>query len=268
MRTMNIPAFPRRLDNPDLGNFLTLRLSQPTVLSPDRALPLVCYMAWPNDLSAREEGFRIIEAWQKVSLEVPPRLSRIQHEWLRVADVLQWYCDLVHGQHQLRRGGPSIGKAITLCAAKAQSWGTSEAKFWLFWKKYKDVAHLITAASLICFEVRNRCRENPPGPLALSVNQFLPFQMVMLMPDLVLAVALSFQETGLKKMSIAREEPAFDPETLWRIPSNINVVHVPYLIRNLGREELEILNARRAGNRGNKHPRGRGSRACADRVQP
>ena len=255
MRGMEIPRFPRKFTKPDLSNFLRQRLSQTIVLWPEQAIPLVGYMAWPNEPAARDDGLHMLRSWGHGSTAVPPRLRRIQHEWLRVADVFHWYCDLMDGRHQARRGGPSIGKAITLVAAKAQSCGTSEASLWLYWEKYKDVAHLVTAAALIRREARIQSRDSPFGPLGLSVNQFVPFQMGMLMPDLVLAVALEFEARGLREPSVAWAEPAFDPQTLWRIPPDINVEAFPHLIREPGPDDLAILNARRAGNRGKANKR-------------
>ena len=255
MRAMEIPRFTRKFDNPGLANFLRQRLSQTIVLWPEQAIPLVSYMAWPNEPAARDAGLRMLRSWGHGSTAVPPRLHRIQHEWLRVADVFHCYCDLMDGRHQARRGGPSIGKAITLVAAKAQSWGTSEGTLWLYWEKYKDVAHLVTAAALICREARIQSRNSPFGPLGLSVNQLVAFQMGVLMPDLVLAVALEFEARGLREPSVARTEPAFDPQTLWRIPPDINVEVFPHLIRELGPDDVAILNARRAGNRGKANKR-------------
>ena len=81
------------------------------------------------------------------------------------------YCDLIDGQHQERRGGPSIGKAITLVEAKAKSRGTGAATLWEYWKTYKDVAHLVTAAVLICADARRGALNQPFGPSGLSLDQ-------------------------------------------------------------------------------------------------
>jgi hypothetical protein len=73
--------------------------------------------------------------------------------------------------------------------------------------------------------------------------------MVMLMPDLVLAAALEFERYGLMQIQHARTEPALDPETLWRIPRDMNIAPIPPPMRKLGGEDLAMLNVRRAGNR-------------------
>ena len=242
MRVMQIPAFPRKFENPDLEDLLRRRLSQTVVLWPDQAIPLLVYMGWPNDPADRDESLRMVGSWSEGSESIPPRLGRIQHEWLRVADVFHRYCDLIDGQHQERRGGPSIGKAITLVEAKAKSRGTGAATLWEYWKTYKDVAHLVTAAVLICLNARRGALNHPFGPSGLSLDQFGPLQMVMLMPDLVLAAALEFERYGLMQIQHARTEPALDPETLWRIPPDMNIAPIAPPMRKLSGEDLAILN--------------------------
>jgi hypothetical protein len=255
MRVMEIAPFPRKFENRDLQNLFKVRLSQTIVLWPDQAIPLVGYMGWPNDPLRREESERIVRCWSEGLQGVPPRLGRIQHEWSRVADIFHCYCDLMDGEHQQLRGGPSIGKAITLVEANAKSRGTGAASLWLLWDVYKDVAHLVTAATLICAEARTRAGNEPFGPLGLSLDQFGPFQVAMLMPDLVLAVALEFERRGLSHVPHARTEPVLDPETLWRIPQDINVAPLSPPAREIRSQDIVLLNARRAGNRGRANQR-------------
>ena len=259
MRLMEIPRFPRKIEIRDLDNFFSARLDKTVVMWPDQAIPLLGYMCHPNNLEAREVLQRTIRSWAKESEApaptVPRGLGRIQNEWQHVADIFHLYCDLIKGQHQARRGGPSIGKAITLAEANTKSRGTGAAMLWKNWSTYKDVAHLVTAATLICAEARARFRDKSPGPFGLSLGQFIPFQMAMLMPDLVLAVGLGFERLGLSVVAHARTEPALDPETHWRIPPNINVAPIPPPIRKITAHDLVVLNQRRAGNRGKANVR-------------
>jgi len=254
---MVIPPFPRQIEIPDLEYILRTRLSETRVMWPGQAIALLGYMCHPVSEAARETFTGILRSWADHSESgrpaVPDKLGRIQANWLKVADIFHLYCDLIGGRHQERRGGPSIGKAITLVSANAKSRGTGDANLWKLWTAYKDVAHLVTAATLICAEVRNGYRGRPPGPAGLNPTQFVPFQMAWLMPDFVVAVAMEFERYGLG--SDARPEPAFDPDTLWRIPSDINVVPFPLLIRELRPEDIIVLNNRRAGNRGRIKPK-------------
>jgi hypothetical protein len=54
----------------------------------------------------------------------------------------------------------------------------------------------------------------------------------------------------LNYIAKAGSEPMFDPETLWRIPESIGIEPMLPLVREILPEEIVILDARRAGNRG------------------
>ena len=239
MPVMEIPPFPRKIEIPETENFLRTRLSETVVMWPAQSLPLLGYMCSPNDEAARDALVQLLSGWpdhfrKPRRLQGPPRIRRIQADWLKVADIFHCYCDLVEGRHQERRGGPSIGKAITLVAANARSRGTGAANLWKLWGVYKDVAHLVTAAALVCAEARHRYGGRPPGSAGLSPTQFVPFQIAMMMPDLVLAVAMEFERHGLGIATNARTEPAPYPDTLWRISPDINVAPFHLPVRQLG----------------------------------
>jgi hypothetical protein len=248
---MEIPVFPQKIEITDLDKFYRARLSKTVVFWPQQAIPLLGYMCHPNDPEARAALRRTMWGWssgsEAASPAVPEGLDRIEKDWPRVADIFHLYCDLVEGQHQARRGGPSIGKAITLVAATAKSVGTGTSTLWKNWSAYKDVAHFVTAAALVCADVRAKYRNEPLG---LNWDQVRPFQMAMLMPDLVLAVALDCERLGLSVVPHGRTEPTLDPQTVWRIPPDINVTLLPLLERKIRGQDLSVLNRRRAGNRG------------------
>ena len=74
--------------------------------------------------------------------------------------------------------------------------------------------------------------------------------MTMLLPDLVVAVGLEFERHGLNLVPYSRSEPSLDPETLWRIPPDINVAPLAPPARRIRAQDLKVLHNRRAGNRG------------------
>jgi hypothetical protein len=254
MREMYVLPFSEKIEITDLEHFIKTRLSSTVVMWPNQATSLLGYMCHPTNEAARIALIKILQSWDDrlrlgEKAVAPAELGRIQADWEKVADIFHHYCDLIEGKHQERRGGPSIGKAVTLVAANAKSRGTGKSSLWEAWGEYKDVAHLVTSAVLICAEVRTKFRNLPPGPAALSPTQFIPFQMTLLMPDLILAVAKEFEAYGLA-VNEARPQPAFDPDTVWRIPADINVVPLPPPIRKLRPQDIDVLNDRRAGNRG------------------
>ena len=144
------------------------RLSQAIVLWPEQAIALVGYMGWPNDPEGRAASSALVRAWAQGSRAIPPRLRQIQTDWARVADIFNIHLDLTEGGDQKRRGGPSIGKAIAVAAGSIQAWGAHPANLWRAWKEYKDVAHLVTAATIISAEVRQRAKVNPFGEFGLD----------------------------------------------------------------------------------------------------
>jgi hypothetical protein len=249
MRTMEIRPFAGApIQNADLGS-LVKSLADEEVLTPEQALALVGYMAWPNDSTARSHWLDVNQApFSRPAFDpLARKLKLIQQHWARVADIVHNHYDLDGGQHQKARGGASVGKAIALIDANAKSKGTGAAKLWGIWKSYKDVAHLITAAVSIAREAQQQHRMAPCG---LKLHQFQPYRVAMLLPDLVISVAISVERYGLQFLPQSRSEPMFDPETLWHIPADINLHQVELPARKMTKDFINALNERRAGNRG------------------
>jgi hypothetical protein len=250
MRTMEIGGFPgRRIHITDLASVVKGRLFSDYVNWPEQGVPLVGYMVWPNDEAARN---RWIDAHRQEDGSAIQRLVHkfkiVQRHWASVADIVSLHFDLAQGGHQKARGGASVGKAIALIDANARSKGTSAAKLWENWATYKDVAHLAAAAVLVSGDAWARFGSLPQG---LKLGQFQPYRMAMLVPAVVLSVAMTIEDYGLQFTTRGSNESLFDPETLWRIPADINLTPLPLPNRNLTNSDLAALNARRAGNRGN-----------------
>jgi hypothetical protein len=155
-------AFATPIEIADVGKLLIDRLRDEEVLFPEISARLFGYMAWPNNVVAQtgwlkahrtsasastsvksDQPYRIIES--KALGEFYKRMVPIQKRWGRVADILHHHFDLSRGQHQMSRGGASLGKAIYVVSSNAASVGTGKAKLWEAWKAYKDVAHLVTS---------------------------------------------------------------------------------------------------------------------------
>ena len=255
MRYMEISPFPDRpIDLTDLGSFIKQRVIDEVVELPEQALALVSYMAWPNDVAARGrwlDANRAVSDQSEIN-ELSRKLKLIQQHWARVADIVHHHFDFDRGQHQKTRGGASVGKAIALIDAIAKSKGTGAAKLWDIWKSYKDVAHLITATVLISGEATARHRK---APYQAKLHQFQPYRMAMLLPELVISVAMSIESYGLQYVAKGGTAPMFDPETLWRVPVDINLSPIELPTRKITKADIAVLNARRAGNRGKANQR-------------
>jgi hypothetical protein len=252
MRTMEIARFPgERIQIIDLGSFIKSRLLGEAVIWPNQALPLVGYMAWPNDATARKrglDGHRPRVDHPAVAV-LARKLKIIQQHWTRVADIVHLHSDLRQGGYQKRRGGASVGKAISLIAANAKSKGTGTAKLWENWKTYKDVAHLVTAAVLVSADAQTRHRKAPYG---LKLHQLQPYRIAMLLPELVISIAMTIETYGLQCVAAGRTDPLFDPESVWRIPPDMNLSPLEPPSRKITKKDQAVLNARRAGNRGKR----------------
>jgi hypothetical protein len=246
---MDIGAFPGpKREISDLESLIRDRLVKGLVRWPHQAASVVGYMVWPNDLLERNRWIANHRRNDQEAIHLGVHGFKIvQQHWARIADIVHLHHDLLHGGHQKARGGSSVGKAISLINANAKSKGTGAAKLWEIWSTYRDVAHLATAAVLVAAEVQTRHRAEPYG---LMLAQFQPYHMAMLLPDLVIAVAMTVQDYGLEQISYARTEPLFDPETVWRIPPDINISPLPLPERKVTKKDIAVVNARRAGNRG------------------
>jgi hypothetical protein len=257
MRTMNMPPFPDRIEIADVESFTNARLAEKFKLCEQSSM-LAGYMFYPGSEVARASFQSAIRAVSDPLRLNVKGMSRIKYRWLRAADVFHLYYDLASGGHQSRRGGATISKAVHLAAKNTKSLGTSEPTFWSAWKAFKNVAPLVTATVLIWDNTRRVSRNEYLGAFRthedaepLTLDQLSPFHITLLMPDFVLAVARSFEDFALTDVS-GRADAGLDPETLWRIPADINVVPVPLPERAIRVEDTRILNARRAGNRGSR----------------
>jgi hypothetical protein len=105
---------------------------------------------------------------------------------------------------------------------------------------------------MVSADVQTRNRKEPYG---IRLHQFQPYRMALLMPELVIAVALTIEKYGLEFVTHGRAVPLFDPETLWRIPADINVAPISLPVRKINIGDVVVLNARRAGNRGQANRR-------------
>jgi hypothetical protein len=258
MRTMSIPPFPDRVEIADFESFTNARLAGEFRLS-QQGSALAGYMFYPASEAVRlsfGSALRAVPDPIRLNLK---GMRRIQYRWLRVADVFHLYYDMAIGGHQTRRGGATISKAAHLAAKNTKSLGTSEPTFWSAWKAFKDVAPLVTATVLIWDNSRRVFRNEYLGAFRthddaepIMLDQLSPFHIILLMPDFVLAVARSFENFALTKVT-SRVDAGLDPETLWRIPEDINVVPVPPPPRAIRVEDRRVLNARRAGNRGKRN---------------
>jgi hypothetical protein len=180
-------------------------------------------MGWPNNSAAREAAISMLARWLDTGEDndAAKHLAEIDEEWGHVADLVHLHLDIDQGGHLKSRGGASVGKAVYLLSKTAKTRGTRPANAWKSWEKYKDVAHLIAAAILVCGDMDTIHRKKSLG---LDLQQLLPLRVVLLVPELIIAVGLAYEKYGLAYVPKGGTQPMFNHQTLWRIPEDINVV--------------------------------------------
>jgi hypothetical protein len=251
MRFMEIPPFSDAgAAVSDFADVCRARLTSGLSTAGPIGVQLLGYMIEPDWEHRRENATRLIREGLRDEEAEPlrERLETLQRHWAGLTDILQLHHAICVGEHQKHRGGASVGKAIHLVAHSAEAKGTGAARLWTVWKANKDVAHLAAASVLMA---ANMMEHHKRGSLGANLQQLLPFRVVLLVPEFVLGLAITIQQYGLEYCRNDETAPLFDPETLWRIP-DIGVVHLSFPPRILNTSELAILNARRAGNRGQR----------------
>ena len=107
------------------------------------------------------------------------------------------------------------------------------------WSEFRDVAHILAAGAYLA-----HCAVERGEKRAHSI-----LSAILLVPEIVVALAIAFQKFGLTTIPHGRRTPIFDPETLWQLPET----HVPeklFLpVRVLTPRQIDLLQARRASKK-------------------
>jgi hypothetical protein len=213
---------------------------------------LVAYMAWPNDETRRDQWIAALRAERHLAtaeaegllnqpdnvglklLAKPASAARmseiadLQTAWTAVADVFQRLIDMATDEHLSLRRGPSVSKAIALCAVD-KTYGRAQVE--RFWSQYRDVAHLITAAAWLA------SRDTSGGSI---------FSVVWLSPDAVIGIADGFEYFGLSTKPHGSTDTFLRSKTTWRLPDHC-CKEKPFLIkRSLSAEQRQFLQHRKS----------------------
>ena len=99
MRVMELPPFRQRIEITDLENLYRTRLSLRLDLRASAAVPLLCYMGWPNDSAAREAAIRMLARWLDAGddNDAAKHLAEIDEDWGHVADLVHLHLDIDQG---------------------------------------------------------------------------------------------------------------------------------------------------------------------------
>jgi len=276
---MNLPPLPSPQESPDQWVDLFLhRLNGGLMPFPEASHLLIAYAAWPNDQKARDQymatnvglavahlerrlalratvisggaqpinlsarsALELFGGWEAVAetalSSVLDRLDKVQGQWPRVADIFHVLVDIAHEKRFKIRGGPSISKAVDLVADAHGLPGRSQLN--AVWSEFHDVAPVLTAGAHLAHCALERGDQRAGSILSA----------ILLVPDVVVALAGAFQQFGLTTKPHGRTTPILDSETLWRVPES----HVPERLflptRTLTPRQINLLQERRASKR-------------------
>jgi hypothetical protein len=162
------------------------------------------------------------------------KLKAIQQRWPRLADVLQRVVDIKHETRRAIPGGASISKAYDLLRGYAAL--PRKSRLSKDWSDFRDVAHLIAAAAEIAFACRKATDQNKLSAVLTPV---------LLVPEVVVAFGIAYQEFGLSFKPHGQRNPILSPETLWHIPSAQDASILPLPVRRLSDADLDYLTKKR-----------------------
>jgi hypothetical protein len=215
---------------------------------------LVAYMAWPNDANKREQWMAATiaryltdhrERSEPLSIfhsfgglraisdpafnAIADDLSSIEMGWQAAADIFGRLIDMAAEKGLQLRGGPSIAKAIGLCELDKTY---KRAQFERFWTRFRDVAHLITAAAVLA---------EPQNGLGRSI-----FLSAWLSPDAVIGIADAYEDFGLRNKSHGAADTILPSKTTWRMPEYYCKKDPFFVKRRLSDEQRSFLERRKS----------------------
>jgi hypothetical protein len=167
--------------------------------------------------------------------ELEAEMAAARVAWKNVADLMQTLARLNADEQARERGGPSIAKAKDLIdAAKG---GANRQRLETDWSRFRDVAPLATAtatlAAVATFQTKDKSLGDPLYPIFFD-------------PSSVLCMASIFQQLGLSLIPHGRSEPILSPDSLWHLPTDVEIVSPPFSWGPLDDGSIEMLASRKA----------------------
>ena len=167
--------------------------------------------------------------------ELEAEMATARVAWKNVADLMQTLARLNADQQVRARGGASIAKAKDLIdAAKG---GANRQRLETDWSRFRDVAPLATATATLAAVAVVQTKDKNLGD---------PIYPIFFDPASVLCVASIFQQLGLSLIPHGRSEPILSPESLWHLPTEVEIVPPPFAWGPLGDSCIEVLTSRKA----------------------
>jgi hypothetical protein len=133
------------------------------------------------------------------------------------------------------RGGASISKAKDVIDASRR--GANRQRLEADWSRFRDIAPLATATATLAAVAVNQTGDKSLGD---------PIYPIFFDPESVLCMASIFQQLGLSLIPHGRSEPILPPETLWRLPTNVEIIPPPLTWGPLDEGSIKVLASRKS----------------------
>jgi hypothetical protein len=268
MRYLPLKGLPPKLTatpRNEVGGLLRERLKSNTWPLPQASAILHAIMTWPTNEDRRDlflsacaakaseaadigpdstEGTVLTLAGKPINLggladavidELETEMATARVAWKNIADLMQTLARLNADERTHVRGGASIAKAKDLIdASKA---GANRQRLEADWSAFRDVAPLATATATLAaaavFQTKDKSLGDPLYPIFFD-------------PASVLCMASIFQQFGLSLIPHGRSEPILPPDSLWRLPTDVEIVPPPFSWGPLDDGSIDMLGSRKA----------------------
>ena len=270
---MNLPGLPLPPKEPhECSSLYERRLEHGGMPFPRMSQLLIAYMAWPNSRKDRDcwmaantalfllanNDYRPFERpspqpSDQVAFELfggvgtlvdasvshmLTKLIEVQERWPHVADVLQTVVDIHYERRGVIPGGASVSKAQDLL--RGYSALPRKSRLAKDWSDFRDVSHLIAAAAAVASASGERFKQRHASAVLAPA---------LLVPEVVVALAHSFQEFGLGFHAYRQTFSILPADTLWRVPTREDFPRLSLPVRRLSDVDLRYLTTVRRARR-------------------
>jgi len=276
MRFMPLRALPTQLTPTppaETGKVLRDRVKSGTWPLPEASAMLHAIMTWPNDEERRQlfldagaakalgfgdigrgagagtadrsrAGDILTLAGRPINFggladavinELENEIAAARFAWKNVADLMQTLARMHFDPRVQARGAASLSKAKDVVDASKR--GANRQRLESDWSNFRDVAPLATATATLAAIAVNQTGDKSLGD---------PIYPIFFDPESVLCMASMFQQLGLTMIPHGRKEPILSPDTLWRLPSDVEIIPPPFDWGPLDDSSIDVLSSRKA----------------------
>jgi hypothetical protein len=195
-------------------------------------------LEWDGSLTVAGRTIQIRDLGAETLDHLDSEIQAAQEGWRNTGDLLLTLARLDASPHPAIRRGASINKAKELIHASRG--GATRQRVEKDLAKYRDVAHLAAAASLLATTGVKQTGNSDDIRISTPILSDL---------GTMVCFARFFEQFGLQFVPWGRKDPILSAENIWRIASPDQFPLPNFTPGPLNSEEIELLRAFRAGRR-------------------